>query len=146
MTDFQASAPAHSTPSALTLILAVGGELLLESSQFGKRRIGVDRTLALTRRRGRRKLPVRRPAVGAFVTSVLVAAALVAPTAKFALVPPLALHALPRRTALVLARLARRRAIGSGSGSGFRRRIGAGVAEFIAAVAPSAPGPLALCA
>src|SRR5882757_2261551 len=60
-------------------ILAVGGELFLQRRQFGKRRIGVDRTLALARRRCGRVLAVRRPAIG-----TLVAAALVAPTPKLA--------------------------------------------------------------
>src|SRR5882672_7521565 len=76
----------HSVPDhALALVLAVGGELLLERRQFGKRRVGIDRAFAFARRRGGGELPMRRPAL-ALVTPAFVAAAVVAPTARFALV------------------------------------------------------------
>ena len=56
--------------------------------------------------------------------------------------PVLALKAFARRTALVLARFANRRAV-RWPGYGFDRRIGAGFAEIIVAVAPSASMALA---
>src|ERR1700737_4784698 len=126
-------------------ILAVGGELLLERSQFGKRRIGVDRTLALARGRAGRVLPVRRPALGAFITATFFAAALVAPTRKFALGPVVfpALVVIPAFALEALARFANRRAIGGGLRNGFGRRVGAGFAELVVTLAPSAPLALA---
>src|SRR3977135_1361699 len=92
-------------------VLAVGGELLLESSQLGKRRIGVDRTLALARRCAGSELPVRWPAVRAFVPTAFFPPPLLSPALEFTLVPALALKTLARGTALVLARFAPRRAI-----------------------------------
>jgi hypothetical protein len=131
---------------ALALILAVGGELLLERRQFGKRRIGIDWALAFARRRGGRELPMRRPAL-ALVTSTFVAATVVAPTAGFALVlvrfPALARKALAGRAALVVTWFANRRTFRR-SRCGFDRRIAAGFTEIIAAVAPSAAVTLAL--
>src|SRR6266550_329522 len=62
-------------------ILAVGGELLFQRRQFGKGRIGVDRTLAFARGRAGGVLPVRGPAVA----SAFIAAAIVAPAREFAL-------------------------------------------------------------
>jgi len=89
---------------------------------------------------------VRRPAVRALVTpSAFFTSALVAPAAKFAfvpvLMPVLALKAFARRTALVLARFANRRAVRCCCR--FDRRIGAGFAEIIVAVASSASMALA---
>src|SRR6202790_2567869 len=119
-------------------ILAVGGELLLERSQFGKRRIGVYGALAFARAGARGVLPVRGPAIGALVASAFFAAALVAAAAKFALVPVRfpalvlvpALKALARLVDLVLARFAnRRRAIGARGRHALDRCIGTGVAE-----------------
>src|SRR3977135_3316705 len=107
-------------------VLAVGGELLLESSQFGKRRIGVDRTLALARRGAGSELPGARPADWGFVSSPFFASALLAPALEFTLVPALALKTLARRTALVLARFAHRRAIRCRRGGVRRRARGGG--------------------
>ena len=120
--------------------------MFLERRQFGKRRIGVDRAFAFARRRAGCELPVRRPALGTLVaTTAFFASAFLTSAAEFALVPVLipvlALKAFARRTALVLARFANRRAIRCGNG--FDRRIGAGFAEILVAVAPSAPMPLA---
>src|SRR5712675_232395 len=132
---------------ALALILAVGGELLLERRQFGKRRIGIDRALAFARWRGGRELPMRRPAL-ALVASAFVAAAVVAPTAGFALVlvrfPALARKALAGGAALVVTRFANRRTFRRSRRCGFDRRIAAGFTEIVAAVAPSAAVTLAL--
>src|SRR5258707_9433169 len=133
-------------------ILAVGRELFFQRRQFGERRIGVDRTVAFARRRGGGELPVRWPAV-ALVAAAFVAAALLAPSAKFALVsalvpvlvPALALKTLSGGAALVLAWLANRCAV-CRSRYGFSRRIGAGLAEFIIAVTPSAAMPFAFSA
>src|SRR5205085_7594229 len=90
-------------------------------------------------------LPVRGPAVAsAFVTSAFIAAAIVAPAREFALalvrVPAFVLVPAPKplaggTTLVVLARFANRRAVGRGRG-GIERRIGAGLAEFILAIAP----------
>src|SRR6185437_12944077 len=55
--------------------------------------------------------------------------------------PVLALKAFARRAALVLARFANRRRVRCCDG--FDRRIGAGLAEIIVAVAPSTSMPLA---
>ncbi len=120
--------------------------MFLERRQFGKRRIGVDGAFAFARRRAGCELPVRRPALGALVTtSAFFTSALLAPTTKFAfvpvLMPVLALKAFARRTALVLARFANRRAVRWRDR--FDRRIGAGFAEIIVAAAPSASMPLA---
>jgi hypothetical protein len=134
------------TERSLALILAIGGELLLERRQFGKRRIGIDRAFAFARRRGGGELPMRRPAL-ALITSAFVAAAIVASTAGFALVlvrfPALARKALAGRAALVVTWFANRRTFRR-SRCGFDRRIAAGFAEIVAAVAPSAAVTLAL--
>src|SRR3982751_4605640 len=53
-------------------ILAVGGKLLLERRQFGKRRIGIDRTIAFPRGGAGRILPVRRPGVRTLVAAPFV--------------------------------------------------------------------------
>src|SRR6185437_16593860 len=108
--------------------------------------IGVDRTVAFAGRRACRELPVRWPALRALVaTSAFLTAALITAAAKFAfipvLMPVLALKAFARRAALVLARFANRRRVRCCNG--FDRRIGAGLAEIIVAVAPSASMPLA---
>ena len=149
----------------VSAILAIGGELFLERRQFGKGRIGIDRTIAIARRGAGRILPVRRAAAGAavtvaLVTSALVAATLVAAAAEFALklafgpvilgpilvttiVVAFALEALARRTAsIVHARLANHRRAIRGNRHGLGRRIGAGLSEILVAVAPSAPMPL----
>jgi len=105
------------------LILAVGGELFLERRQLRKRRIGIDRTIAIARGSAGGILPVRGPALAAalvaiapaFVAATLVAPAMIAVAAELALVAvlaALAFKALARRTTFVLTRLARRRAIG----------------------------------
>src|SRR3981081_2225773 len=129
-------------------MLAVGGEPLLENSQFGKRRIGIHRTLAFAWRRAGGVLPVRGPAIGRLVAAALVTAALFASAVlapALTLVPALALKTLVRRTTLVLARFANRRALGwSCCRHTFGRRIGAGLAELIV-VAPSAPMPFVFC-
>ena len=57
----------------LALILAAGGELLLERGQLGKRRIRIDRTIAVARARAGRILPMRRPAVALVATAVTAA-------------------------------------------------------------------------
>src|SRR5258706_1004121 len=97
------------------LILAVGGELLLERRQLGKGRIRIDRPVAFARRRGAGGiLPVRRAAIGASLTAAFrptklaLVPALVAAIIFAILAPVLAatLEALTRRTALVIARLA----------------------------------------
>src|ERR1700758_3123461 len=59
-------------------ILAVGGELFLERRQFGKGRIGIDRTIALARTGAGRVLPVRGTAARTVVTIALFAAAFIA--------------------------------------------------------------------
>src|SRR3981081_3168691 len=127
-------------------MLAVGGEPLLENSQFGKRRIGIHRTLAFAWGRAGGVLPVRGPAIGTLVAAALVPSA---PFASAVLPPPPSpapsLKPLARRTPLVLARFANRRALGwSCCRHTFGRRIGAGLAELIV-VAPSAPMPFVFC-
>ena len=145
-------------------ILAVGGELLFQRRQFGKRRIGVDRPIAITRRRAGGILPVRGAAVAALVAvaaalvasaelaASLVAASLVASAGGFlpalfavalpALVSLLALETLAGGTALVLARLANRRGVGGSSGCGFGRHLGTRFAELVVAFAATAAMPL----
>jgi hypothetical protein len=149
---------AGSAQNALA-ILAVGGELLLERRQLREWRIGIDRALAFARRGGGGELAVRRPAVATALVTAAFAPTLVTAAAELAfvavpalvVVPALvslpALEALARRTVLVvLARRGHRGALGGRCRDDtFGRRIGAGFAEFIAAVAPSAPMPLALC-
>src|SRR5580704_10009172 len=78
-------------PSGL-MILAAGGELLLERRQFGERRVGIDGTLAFARRCAGRIGPVRRTAARAAIAIALVAAAarlafIVAAAAEFAFIP-----------------------------------------------------------
>src|SRR3954465_12917698 len=70
----------HQIQSAL--ILAIGGELFLERRQFGKRRIGIGRTVPLPR--GRRRAGGVLPERGAAITSVAAAF-----RAEFAFVPSL---------------------------------------------------------
>src|ERR1700710_2573537 len=93
---------AHPTrPRASALLLAAGGELLLERRQLGERRIGIDRPLAFARRRAGRVLPMRRPATRAAAIAIAFRLA-----GEFALVPAVAglasifaLETLVRRTA-----------------------------------------------
>src|ERR1700687_926917 len=98
----------------LWLVLAVGGELFLERRQFGKWRIGIDRTIALARGRAGGILPVRGPAVAAALVAIapaFVATALVATAAEFAaiLIPIPALVVVPALVSLsALKTLARR--------------------------------------
>src|SRR5258705_406557 len=128
--------PVPTFPDHALAILAVGRELFFQRRQFGERGIGVDRTVAFARRRGGGELPVRWPAV-ALVAAAFVAAAILAPSAKFALVsalvpvlvPALALKTLSGGAALVLAWLANLCA-GCRSRYGFSRRIRAGLAGW----------------
>src|SRR4051794_29676025 len=94
-----------------TLLLAAGGELFLERGQFGERRIGIDRALALARRRTGSVLPVRGAACGAVTIAFRLAGefALVAAVAGLAFI--FALETLARRLAFFAAR-DRRRAFG----------------------------------
>jgi hypothetical protein len=98
--------------------------------------------------------PLSRPALvtstfitSAFVAAAFVAATIVAPAGEFslALIGVLfpAAKPLAGGAALVLARSANRRALGHRRGR-FNRRIGAGFAEFLVAVATAAPVPLVL--
>src|SRR6266700_7226733 len=137
----------------LYLILAVGGELLLQRRKLGKGRVGIDLALTLARAGARGKRPQRRPAF-APVTPALVAAVLAAliATAALALAAELALLLLPvagpvvvpalvvvaalafeRRARTAAALLARRRSVGA---RGFRRCTLAGLAKILVAIAP----------
>src|SRR5258705_1336674 len=112
----------------------------------------MDRGMAFGGGRAGGVLRVRGPVVApALVAPALVAAAfvgapVVAPACEFALglmaVLVAAANPLARRAALVvLAQSTSRRAVDRWRGS-FNRRIGAGLAEFLVAVAPAAPVPL----
>src|SRR3981189_2506245 len=106
---------AHPTkPRTSTLILAAGGELLLERRQFGERRIGIDRALAFARRRTGGVLPVRRAATGAAAGAIAfrLAGELALVAAVAGLVSIFALETLARRAAFFLARWDRWRAFG----------------------------------
>ena len=135
----------------LSLFLAVARELFFQRRQFCKWRIGIDRTVALARRRAGRPLTVRGATV-ALVAAALVASAeitaaalaLVAATTLVAValvaielvaavaVAALALDALTGRT--VLTHLGRRRALSRGRSShSLRRRTLAGLAKLVVA-------------
>src|ERR1700710_580592 len=141
---------AHPTrPRASALLLAAGGELLLQRGQFGERRIGIDRALALARRRAGRVLPVRRAATGAAAVAIAfgLAGEFALVAAVTGLVSIFALETLARRTTLVLARLARdcRRAFGGDdSARGLSRRIAARLSKLLVALAARTSVPLAL--
>src|ERR1700743_1620369 len=144
------------TKNRAGLILAAGGELLLERGQFRKWRIRIDRAIALTRCGAGRPLPMRPPAVALVARTaiaILVAIALVAVTAEFfraatlLAILVLAFKALARRAVaavmtlllgLPLARLGRRRALGGRCCGDFRRSTLSGFAEFIVAMTPPA--------
>lgn len=116
-------------------VLAVG-KLLLERSQFRKRRIRIHRTLALARRAagvGAKRRTAVRTSVAAFATTF-------AGSLKFALVvisiPALTLEAFARRTSFALARLTAGRILAS-RGRAFCWRIG--LAKLLVTIASPAP-------
>src|SRR6185437_5364137 len=134
----------------IQLLLPSAGELLLQRRQFCKRRVRIDRTVAIARVGAGGILPKRRPALALVatalvpaamfaiaVTAVAVALALVtglefiaAAVIAALAVAPLALEALAART-MVLARLLwDGRAVGRGR-NGWRRRIAAVLAEIL---------------
>src|SRR6478735_11192776 len=146
------------------LILAITGELFLQRRQFCKRRIGIDRTIAVAWARAGRVLPVRRAAIAlvaaalvtpaeiaalvasATVAITLVAVALVAIAAEFlrttaavlvlvaAILVSLAFKAFTRRTA-VRTRDLDGRTLGRRRCIGLSGRALAGLSEFIVAAA-----------
>jgi len=150
----------------MLLILPVGGELLFQRREFREWRIGIDGTVAVTRRSARRIGPVRGAALAlvapAFVTAMIASATLAiiaialplaaefVATALVVAVPALALETLARAIALLavfavlsvfVRRSARRRRRSGLDGGAF-----AGLAEVFVAVVPAMPVTIALVA
>src|ERR1700759_495683 len=135
-------------------LLAVGRHLFLERGKLGERRIGIRRTIALTRRGARGILPVRRPTFPAAAVAIASTPALVAPLVPSAFTPRIVAIAELRSVVAVLASLAveaiarlvvppllARGRAGSGCGNGAigRRLIGARLVEITVTVAPAMP-------
>lgn len=83
--------------------ILAAGKLVLEGCQFGKRRVRIDRWLALTRRAAGVG-PMRRSGIGTPLPTAL--AETLHATLVLIPVPSLALEALARRASLAFARLA----------------------------------------
>ncbi len=121
--------------------ILAAGKLLLERGQFRKRRIRIDRTLTLARRRAAGVGAVRRSGIRPSLTAALAGA--LKPTLVLIPVSALALEALARRTSFALAQFTAGWSLARGR-QAFGWRIGGGLTDLLLTLAPSPPMPLAL--